>query len=515
MRKLVFLILIIISFFSTTIVTAKTCDMDKVSISSIIVDDKTDIVEENNLALINGMSINLDISMSEVGDYIRYKFIVKNEGNEDFELDKNSFNISSDYIDYIIETEDNSNIIKANSFKTVYLVVKYINKIPEELFELGKFNDNKIITIQISNGYNNVLINPNTGVYQFIFIFAVLIITSAFLYQVLRKKKYTNLLVFIICLSILIPISVYSLCKYEIKIESNITIPEEKSNKATDIIKNLVSNADPTSTEVFIADEVSDSCDNALAFDGTNDNNLRYVGTNPCNYVSFNDELWRIIGVMNNVDDGTGKKETRIKIVRGEPLDNYSWNQYLGPNDWSKTPMMSQLNNNYFNEEINDTAKKMIGDTVWYLGGATNSSNTADAFYQLERSTSVWGTLAGQVCDDSSCPRSTEWTGKIAFMYPSDYGFSVSYRDCLNNTLNQYASYCKFMSWFKAGELFITPSNTYYNYIFSIENSGYGVGNIVYYYAYQSARISPSLFLKSDVKIVSGNGSQDKPFVLT
>ena len=32
----------------------------------------------------------------------------------------------------------------------------------------------------------------------------------------------------------------------------------------------------------------------------------RYIGANPNNYVKFNDELWRIIGVFD-VDDETGK----------------------------------------------------------------------------------------------------------------------------------------------------------------------------------------------------------------
>ena len=53
-----------------------------------------------------------------------------------------------------------------------------------------------------------------------------------------------------------------------------------------------------------------------LAYDETVDNNLRYIGANPNNYVSFNVELWRIIGVMNNIDDGTGTKETRGKLVK-------------------------------------------------------------------------------------------------------------------------------------------------------------------------------------------------------
>ena len=45
----------------------------------------------------------------------------------------------------------------------------------------------------------------------------------------------------------------------------------------------------------------------------------RYIGANPNNYVKFNDELWRIIGVFDT-DDGTGKVEKRLKIIRNESI---------------------------------------------------------------------------------------------------------------------------------------------------------------------------------------------------
>ena len=35
-----------------------------------------------------------------------------------------------------------------------------------------------------------------------------------------------------------------------------------------------------------------------------NNGNYRYYGANPNNYVYFNEELWRIIGVFYDVDDG-------------------------------------------------------------------------------------------------------------------------------------------------------------------------------------------------------------------
>ena len=40
----------------------------------------------------------------------------------------------------------------------------------------------------------------------------------------------------------------------------------------------------------------------------------RYRGASPKNYVTFNNEVWRIIGIFPT-DDGTGKIENRIKII--------------------------------------------------------------------------------------------------------------------------------------------------------------------------------------------------------
>ena len=76
-----------------------------------------------------------------------------------------------------------------------------------------------------------------------------------------------------------------------------------------------------TAAETILAKGETDE----LKYDNTVDNNLRYVGVDPNNYVSFNNELWRIIGAFNNIDDGTGKKETRLKIIRSEPIGKYSW----------------------------------------------------------------------------------------------------------------------------------------------------------------------------------------------
>ena len=108
MKKLTLTILLFMMFIPFY-VNAETCDTDKVSLSSITMNSKSDNVEETDEATVNGRNINLNLSMSEVGDSIEYKILVKNDSNEDYKFDKNSFNISSDYIDYTLKSEDNSN----------------------------------------------------------------------------------------------------------------------------------------------------------------------------------------------------------------------------------------------------------------------------------------------------------------------------------------------------------------------------------------------------------------------
>ena len=88
--------------------------------------------------------------------------------------------------------------------------------------------------------------------------------------------------------------------------EANQDVTTVPPTPATETITTLVSGANKSSTDVYtVPNKTSDSCTYTLAYDGTTDNNLRYVGSNPCNYVKIDNEIWRIIGVMNNIDHGT------------------------------------------------------------------------------------------------------------------------------------------------------------------------------------------------------------------
>ena len=97
------------------------------------------------------------------------------------------------------------------------------------------------------------------------------------------------------------------------------------------------------------------------------ENNIRYIGANPNNYVYFNCsdysnqsdstcEKWRIIGVFKNVTKSDGTKEDLVKIIRDDRLNNeiFSWDYKKngvgtstddnGSNDWTDSQLMMMLN---------------------------------------------------------------------------------------------------------------------------------------------------------------------------
>ena len=277
----------------------------------------------------------------------------------------------------------------------------------------------------------------------------------------------------------------------------------------------------------------------------------RYIGANPNNYVKFNDELWRIIGVFD-VDDGTGKIEKRLKIVRNESIGNYSWdnkdtttgaeNSY-GKNNWPDARLNYLLNAGhesetyggslYWNRKsgtcyygqnnattscdftstgLTDAAKEMIGDAKWYLGGTANytssSNGLASHFYKYERGTTVYS------------GRSTNWTGKVGLIYPSDYGYATSGNSsttratCLAKELYNWdgASACYQNDWlFKSSYMWsLSPSSSNSSDVFDVSGGGYVSSHI----ATITSGVWPVVYLKSTIKVTTGTGSSDSPFIL-
>ena len=318
-------------------------------------------------------------------------------------------------------------------------------------------------------------------------------------------------------------------------------------------------------------------------------NNVRYIGKDPSNYVYFNCsdysnptadtcELWRIIGVFNNVTKGDGNKENLVKIIRADFLGNYSWDYKkngvgtsttdYGSNDWSDSQLMMMLNpvsylksgytnssdiislgsqqlyskmGSYYNgtkgcspaviasgasfscTEVdftatglkNDTTRNAIEEVVWNLGGTGDYDSASNGL-----ASHFYGNERGTTVYSG---RPTTWTGKIGLMYPSDYGYatsggSTSNREtCLVTALYNWDS--SSVSDCKNNNYLYKPS--YYQWTLApAARYVYHVffvrsdGRIGDYHASNTYLVRPAAFLKSSISIMAGTGTSNDPYQL-
>ena len=286
---------------------------------------------------------------------------------------------------------------------------------------------------------------------------------------------------------------------------------------------------DEASSATDVIEDVYEENQDMLAYDGTADNNLRYIGANPNNYVYFNCddynnpssstcELWRIIGTFNENSHGISG-EKLVKLIRNDSIGNLAWDS-ADTNNWSTASLQTTLNGDYLNGSgsytsngiKNDTTRNMIANVTWKLGGSStyNDDVTASMFYERERGTTVYS------------GRPTTWQGKIALMYPSDYGYATSggsttnREACLAKELCNWdsSSYsdCKNSDWLfnKDYQWTLTPSSSNSFYVFGVFPTGY----VHYSYAISSLGVRPSVYLTSNVSISGGAGTMNNPYIL-
>ena len=320
----------------------------------------------------------------------------------------------------------------------------------------------------------------------------------------------------------------------------------EPVNAAT-LITNLYNNA--TKTPVT-NNSITYQYDTTNSLMKDNAGNVRYYGASPSNYIYFNCsnysnqssstcETWRIIGVFNN----------RVKLIRGSRIGIYSWDNKntstgaednFGKNDWTDARLMKLLNPGYESETTggslyynsgsgncyagsdnatkacdftstgikNDTTRSLISDTTYYLGGWSSSEVYPNQIYEYERGTTVY------------TGRPTEWPGKIALAYPSDYGYAVDLSKCSQTLISYDNSACTSNNWMKAiigssshGWLLThSPDTSRTTWLVSSSGNVYGTTG-----AYFTAGVVPVLSLSSElsIKAGTGTGSSSDPYQLS
>ena len=267
---------------------------------------------------------------------------------------------------------------------------------------------------------------------------------------------------------------------------------------------------------------ITHPADNTLQIGATEDiTEYRYRGASPKNYVSFNGETWRIIGVFPT-DDGTGKIENRIKIIKDQSIGDKYWNTTKVTststyNNWTGATLNTELNTTYLNS-LTSEAKNMIGNTKYYLGGKNPTSNdgytdTPLQFYSYERKTK--NTTSNEFYYGTN-PNS--WVGKLGLMYLSDYGYASS--NCENkkiwdnNSSSNDIRACNGTNWLyniKVNEWILPQLASESSYGFIVNSVGSARINGVNFNPFA---VRPVLYLTSSVQITGGNGTSTDPYVI-
>jgi len=266
----------------------------------------------------------------------------------------------------------------------------------------------------------------------------------------------------------------------------------------------------------------------------------RYSGSDDVvnkNYVWFNDELWRIIGVFpTEKEDGT--TENLIKIIKATPLeaeeipttytyngvsmtlkrndadDTAYWNgeKYFGQtnnNDWTKASLQYYLNDeatgsaSYYNS-IGSTYQGMIQETTYYLGNVCSEYDSAEPtesanIYTEERTSQV---ASNEIMINNFWEgNSFEWRGKIGLIYPSDYLYAGINEVNYDNNWLVIPSYTMWT---------ISNFGRVNDTIMVLADWGGVYGQNLMY----SQHVLPVLYLKSDVMFVDGTGIDSDPYKL-
>ncbi len=268
---------------------------------------------------------------------------------------------------------------------------------------------------------------------------------------------------------------------------------------------------------------VTHKIDDRLQVDDKFATEYRYRGGDSVvnNYVTFNNEVWRIIGIIPT-EDTEGNVENRFKIIRNESIENKKWNEcetsnegkcddtnkYL--NDWTGSTLNMYLNNDYYSTLTSD-AKNMIGTAKYYLGGYTNNYIGTDSMWFYERTNEE----LRKSCYYRTNPiMQNDASKKIAIMYVSDYGYAAS-KECVASFLGYDSANCKTVNnWLdKSANTWLLSQYLDYNKAFFVYSSGLverngDISNNEY-------AVRPVLYLSSNVKISSGNGTSELPYQLS
>ena len=243
---------------------------------------------------------------------------------------------------------------------------------------------------------------------------------------------------------------------------------------------------------------------------------------NYSNYINIFGQPARIIGTFNVKNADTGEYERLLKVMLLEtPYKDFDTN---GTNNWETSSLMQELNvgdssylnylnqyytnsssdpsfheyNSYFDYDNNfeiTNLTDLIANVEWDIGGLDNLNISLENAYKQEKGLTPYTS------------NKKTWTGKIGLPSLTDFLYEKLGDDCASDlsTCSTLALTVVERSYY----LTLTKDNTSTSnmYVYDSQTSLPTTS--------QSGYVSPTFYLKKDVKFVCGDGTNNNPYAIT
>ena len=145
-------------------------------------------VTEKSQATIDNGKIILNLEMTDVEDFAKYKVTINNDSNEKYRVITNIGKLNDDYINYQIDFDDDNTILDSKSKKIFYITATYEKEIP--FYEVSSEDSTyrKTTNLKVNFDNNEFISNPLTFS-NIIFLLIVGVILGLLIIIMLYKKK--------------------------------------------------------------------------------------------------------------------------------------------------------------------------------------------------------------------------------------------------------------------------------------------------------------------------------------
>lgn len=212
-----------------------------------------------------------------------------------------------------------------------------------------------------------------------------------------------------------------------------------------------------------------------------------YKGTNPNNYIKWNDELWRIVSISGQ----------QVKLIKDVPLEEFQPFNTASNGMWENSSLREYLNTTYINK-FSPKGKEQILNVPFYVGEINPNNDD----------------LQQQIADEQSAV----WVGQVGLITASEFlkanGNVTQCGTFADN--NQNHSVCRDTNWllYDSKNQYkpwwtITPTQLSHDSIFAVDQF---YGELIYRMVTINHAVRPVISIELKDSILIGKGTKEDPY---